>query len=209
MTLGEKIREARKQVGFSQEELSVKLGVSRQAVSKWESDKGIPDILNLKSIAQLLNVSVDYLLDDGSSINKVMMKESIDLSLVAKHKYFKKEDVLVMEKFAEADSIINLYRERALKKNEKIADNLIGWFVLLLGGIPLFDTFIVADQLRDMSMYYLVNQGNKQYFVNVQKDYIVWEELIHPIHEKKFVLGENKFRGAYDLLERKRKWGLK
>ena len=41
MTLGEKLKEARKKIGLSQEQLAEKLSVSRQAVSKWESDKGI------------------------------------------------------------------------------------------------------------------------------------------------------------------------
>ena len=44
MTLGEKLKEARKQAGLSQEQLSEKLGISRSAVAKWETDKEIPDI---------------------------------------------------------------------------------------------------------------------------------------------------------------------
>lgn len=50
MTLGEKIKEARKQAGLTQEQVAEKLMVSRQAVTKWETDKGIPDIENLKNI---------------------------------------------------------------------------------------------------------------------------------------------------------------
>lgn len=42
MTLGEKIKEVRRQAGLSQEQLSEKLGISRSAVAKWEIDKGIP-----------------------------------------------------------------------------------------------------------------------------------------------------------------------
>ena len=44
MTLGEKLKIARKQAGLSQEQLSEKLGVSRSAVAKWETDNGIPDV---------------------------------------------------------------------------------------------------------------------------------------------------------------------
>jgi len=50
MTLGEKIKEARAAGGLTQEELASKLMVSRQAVTKWETDKGIPDVENLKLI---------------------------------------------------------------------------------------------------------------------------------------------------------------
>ena len=64
MTFGEKLKEARQKAGLSQEQLSEKLHVSRSAVAKWETGKGMPDIENLKAAAQLLNVSIDYLLDD-------------------------------------------------------------------------------------------------------------------------------------------------
>ena len=50
MTFGEKLKNARQQAGFSQEELAGKLCVSRSAVAKWETDKGLPDIENLKAI---------------------------------------------------------------------------------------------------------------------------------------------------------------
>lgn len=58
MTLGEKIKEARKEHGLSQEQFAEKLCVSRSAVAKWESDKGMPDIENLKAISFLLSVRV-------------------------------------------------------------------------------------------------------------------------------------------------------
>lgn len=48
-TLGEKLKEARKNVGLTQEQLAVKLRVSRQAITKWEADKEMPDIENLKA----------------------------------------------------------------------------------------------------------------------------------------------------------------
>lgn len=64
-TLGEKLKSARKDAGLTQEQLAVKLMVSRQAITKWETDKGMPDLENLKSLSQLLGVSIDYLLDNG------------------------------------------------------------------------------------------------------------------------------------------------
>ena len=64
MTLGEKIREVRRKCGFSQEQLAEKMSVSRSAIAKWETDKGLPDVGNLKILARLLNVSVDHLLDE-------------------------------------------------------------------------------------------------------------------------------------------------
>ena len=47
---------------YSQEEVAEKIGVSRQAVAKWESGETVPDILNCDALAELYNVSVDDLL---------------------------------------------------------------------------------------------------------------------------------------------------
>ena len=64
MTIGEKIVKLRKQAGMSQEVFSEKLGVSRQAVSKWENGTAQPTSENLSQIAKLFNVSISSLLDD-------------------------------------------------------------------------------------------------------------------------------------------------
>ena len=80
MTLGEKLREARKKRGLSQEQLADKLSVSRSAVAKWETDKGLPDVGNLKYLARLLNVSVDYLLDEGTGTEDLALREPIRLA---------------------------------------------------------------------------------------------------------------------------------
>ena len=62
MKLGEKIREARKVQNLSQENLAEEIGISVQAVSKWECGQSCPDIMYLPHIADYLGVSLDYLL---------------------------------------------------------------------------------------------------------------------------------------------------
>ena len=64
MILSEKIAEERKKNGWSQEELAEKLSVSRQAVSKWESASSVPDLQKLLRMAEIFEVSTDYLLKD-------------------------------------------------------------------------------------------------------------------------------------------------
>ena len=66
MTLSEKLQNLRRAAGFSQEALAEQLGVTRQAVSKWETGEGKPDIDNLLPLAKLLHTTVDYLLDDSA-----------------------------------------------------------------------------------------------------------------------------------------------
>ncbi|MDE6846507.1 MAG: helix-turn-helix domain-containing protein [Lachnospiraceae bacterium] len=62
MTFAEKLKTLRKQAGISQEKLAEKLGVSRQAVTKWETDMGIPDIDNIMAVSKLFDISIDELL---------------------------------------------------------------------------------------------------------------------------------------------------
>ncbi len=61
-TLAQKITDLRKEKHWSQEELADKLQVSRQSVSKWESEQSSPDIDRIIQLAKLFNVSTDYLL---------------------------------------------------------------------------------------------------------------------------------------------------
>ena len=70
MTFAEKLKSLRKQASMSQEQLAEKLGVSRQAVTKWETDTGIPDIENIKSISSLFDISIDELLSNENASQK-------------------------------------------------------------------------------------------------------------------------------------------
>lgn len=71
MALSEKLYELRKKDGLSQEQLAERLGVSRQAVSKWESGKAVPESDTLISISEYFNVSLDYLMKaDDSAVSE-------------------------------------------------------------------------------------------------------------------------------------------
>ena len=67
MAIGEKIAQARREKRLTQEELADRLGVSRQAVSKWESGAAQPETDKLARLSGLLGVSCDYLLCDDAS----------------------------------------------------------------------------------------------------------------------------------------------
>lgn len=66
MTLGEKLARLRKARGMSQEQLAAALGVSRQAVSKWELGEAVPDVSRVVAMSELFGVTTDYLLKEGS-----------------------------------------------------------------------------------------------------------------------------------------------
>jgi len=61
MTMGEKLSALRRAKGYTQDEVAEKLGVSAQAVSKWENDVSCPDIMQLPRLAELFGVTIDEL----------------------------------------------------------------------------------------------------------------------------------------------------
>ena len=78
MKLHEKIYAQRKLKGFSQEELAEKLGVSRQAVSKWETGEALPEITKLKGLAEVFGVTTDFLLNDNEDVYVKGQVNSLD-----------------------------------------------------------------------------------------------------------------------------------
>ena len=64
MTFGEKIAKQRKELNFTQEQLADILGVSRQSISKWESDIAYPETDKLIELGKLFDCSMDYLLKE-------------------------------------------------------------------------------------------------------------------------------------------------
>lgn len=76
MKFNEKLLQLRKEKGYSQEELAQKLGVSRQAISKWEVSDSYPEVENILEICKLFDVSTDYLLkDELEEINTISSQD--------------------------------------------------------------------------------------------------------------------------------------
>ena len=87
MTIGNKIMTLRRENNFSQEILAEKLGVSRQAVSKWEAEQCFPDIDKIVKLSELFSVPTDYILKEdyelkiSSQSNNVNNNQSVDEAL--------------------------------------------------------------------------------------------------------------------------------
>ncbi len=71
MTLGNHLFNARKHSGLSQEDVAEKLGVSRQTISKWESDETLPDIRQSQEMAVLYHLSLDELIEFNIEVKKI------------------------------------------------------------------------------------------------------------------------------------------
>jgi transcriptional regulator with XRE-family HTH domain len=82
MSLGEKIAALRKSRSMSQEQLAGELGISRQAVSKWELNESMPDIDKVAALSKLFGVSADYLIihDDDQSNRENSPNNSGDIN---------------------------------------------------------------------------------------------------------------------------------
>lgn len=196
LTLGGKIKDARKRSGITQEQLSERLGLSRQAITKWESDKGMPDIDNLKLLSKALNVSLDYLLDDGTPLNMNVLREPINLDNYAYKPTFSgrwlkktgKKDMVVQEKYPNG-TIHMLLAQQINTKSEKLIDNLLGFLTDAPFGIPQ----IINGFKNAHKEYYLVDQKNQQFLVTVTDEIIESRQLFSPITQKNFVIGQYKF----------------
>lgn len=75
---GEKLRHHRKSLNMSQEEVAVKIGVSSQAVSKWENGECLPDCYNLKLLSEIYKISLDILLETETSKNIDQVSSKIE-----------------------------------------------------------------------------------------------------------------------------------
>lgn len=125
MTLGQRIQELRKQRGMSQEALGDALGVSRQAVSKWEGDNGIPELDTLIAMSRLFEVTVGQLLG--------VEEPGEQKSEAANDSDENKED--------QVETVLRRYVEQTNKKDERPWISRWGWAVS--AAIILTTAFIV------------------------------------------------------------------
>lgn len=89
MTIGEKLAQLRKQYHYTQEQLADLLGVSRQAVSKWESDLSLPETYKLIQLSKLYDISLDELIHEdvlfqnvGGNSNTIQHNPSMFSSII-------------------------------------------------------------------------------------------------------------------------------
>jgi len=123
MILAEKIVRLRKQIGWSQEELAEKMNVSRQSVSKWEGTNSIPDLNKIIMLAELFEVSTDYLLKDDVELSESLSGSS--------------EMNTIQISLEQALEYVNNKRDMALL-------NAKGAFLLVCSAIPLFALLALA-----------------------------------------------------------------
>ena len=78
LEIANRLQKLRKENGYSQEQLALELGISRQAVSKWERAESSPDTDNLILLARLYNVSLDELLSTDDSTEEIIDNKQVE-----------------------------------------------------------------------------------------------------------------------------------
>lgn len=97
MMMGKNIKKARKRIGFTQEELAAQIGVTAQAVSRWESEAGMPDVSLIVPLAQVLRVSTDTLF----GMNQAEQEQDLYMEIRAAYEKIESEEKKPAEDFSE------------------------------------------------------------------------------------------------------------
>ena len=170
MTLGKKIKNIRKRLCISQDDLASIMNVSRQAITKWETDKGMPDISNLQELSKVLNISVDNLMNNDV-LPLLKMKIKLDRTKY-KNKLTSYRDIL-NDYFNNSEIfVLSFYND--LNLIEKILN-------LFTGG----DYYLIKD-VSDLSPYYLVMNNETKLLINIKDYNLIIYELSSDINTKKF-----------------------
>jgi len=177
MTLGEKIQWGRRRCGLSQQQLAQKLCVSRSAIAKWETGKGLPDVDNLKLLSRLLGMTVDNLLDsDTAAVLEPCRSDTFPgCGRVQK-------DALMRRRFPGATIVPLLGRLEAPPSSLPAPTSLCR---------PVYRN-------REQA-FYLVETEQEQLFVTVTDDFLELRPMEQPTDQPSFHLGSWHFLRLHPL----------
>ena len=182
MTFGEKLSSLRKQANLTQSDLADKLNVSRQAITKWEGDIGLPDLENIKKLASIFNVSIDELLDYKSEEIKLVL-ETTEEKIGKENSKLKDVDDFILQRFSNAESIIRLTREVKLSFWQEVLDFFIG-----------AGTLGVADIAKTGLVYpFLITENNNEYLILISRGKMLSKKLSEKFTDKKKIIDGYKY----------------
>lgn len=132
LTMGQRIAEERKKLGISQEALGEKMGVSRQAISKWEADGAVPEIDKLIGLSKLFGVSVGWLL--GVEEFSAPVEET-------------REDTLSEKQLQIVEEIVKKYQSKQTKRTLQLQWlSIFAMLIILLASIYKFSVRVDSSQ---------------------------------------------------------------
>ena len=144
MNMADRIQTLRKNRGISQEELADKIGVSRQAVSKWESEQSSPDIEKIILLSDYFDVTTDYLLKGIEPINDA---------------HDNKMDARIFSAVATALNFIGLVAAIMIWKEDQTPVSVAVGFIIMAVGCMVFaiGQFIGDNKRAAAVIFYMIN----------------------------------------------------
>lgn len=169
--------------------------VSRQAVSKWESGKGAPDIENLKNMANLFGVSVDYLLNEESAapVGEPVLRQPMDVSALEPT-----GGRFAFQKSRANTAVRAVYPNATIwplshSKKETKSQSAVEWLNAIVFDGP-FNIFKTADAVSNQNTYYLVEEKQRTLLVQVSPEAVESRELTQDLSAGKFTIGRETFK---------------
>lgn len=192
MILADKIIRLRKQFGWSQEELAEKMNISRQSVSKWESTNSIPDLNRIIKLAEIFEVSTDYLLKDGNDVTETQDKThhltqiSLEQALAYVDKKVEESEVVTKGVALCVCSVVPLFFFLAMAETNKLG--ITGDIAAALGVVSILIMVSIA-----VSFFIKTNQYEPDFTVIDKEPF----ELAYGVHS---VINEKQqqFRPKYN-----------
>ena len=146
MSIGERICDLRKEMNLSQGQLAESLGITRQAVSKWENDLAVPDALKMIQLADILDTDIEYLSTGRRNfarrppvvLNEVKVVEKIVEKPVIQLKTVEKVVEVPVVQYVEKPTVKRVYRVKYQRNPvEFLLIGLASFFIGLLLGFFL------------------------------------------------------------------------
>ncbi|HIR22641.1 MAG TPA: helix-turn-helix transcriptional regulator [Candidatus Scatosoma pullicola] len=181
-TLGKKICRHRKAKGYSQEELAELVGVSRQAISKWEADLTRPSFDNLQALCVALKVKMDFFMDEWSRVpeseNKGEAHAKNAMAAAAGAESVTVAEVAAVAESGEEEAAVGTAASRDDEEAEKEKRKRKRKFILLLLGIVVFALLFVVGCVITVVLGFVVftpNQGDDSLnSMALMKDEFFW-----------------------------------
>ena len=127
MKMGDKIKQMRKNAGFTQEQLASRLGVSAQSISKWENEVSMPDITLLPLIAEIFGITIDELFDItveqklNRIENRIEIKEELPQSEFEEYESFLSDRLNSSDRLRTLSLLAHLYHHRMEADSRRVS----------------------------------------------------------------------------------------
>ena len=169
---GKRIRYFRKKRNYTQKEVAFRIGVSEQAVSKWENGECLPDVYNLKVLGQLLHISVDTLLDtENDKPEKVIETLKIggaEFEIIEKPETILAGKIMYAKDYRDMDGF-NHAIETTTEEEKQRVFSLLRENVLPVTDIHLSVNFWLDEKVRAFGFVREVTEENQPEGIDVYK----------------------------------------